>query len=192
MRPASAKAKGRRLQQRVAADLCAAFELHADDVRSCPMGSHGCDVQLSVAAKAQVPWSIECKNQERLNLWAAFAQAEANCAAGTAPVVVAKRNHEEPLCTLRWADALALLRAAKRPRAEPGAESSAESSAKYSAESNAEASAESGEPEDEADVPRLLRRLAGRLEKSAPPQSNALAAPRPPRPPDPPPAGEAP
>ena len=151
MRPASAKAKGRRLQQRVAADLCAAFDLHADDVRSCPMGSHGRDVQLSAAASARIPWSIECKNQERLNLWAAFAQAEANCAAGTAPVVVAKRNHEEPLCTLRWTDALALLRDAKRSRAD--------------------------DPLDD-DVPRLLRRLAERLEKKpVPSEDNAASRP---------------
>ena len=108
MRPASAKAKGRRLQQQVAADLRAAFSLPDDDVRSCAMGGNGEDVQLSDAARARVPWSIECKNQERLNLWAAFDQAEAN-ARGHVPAVIAKRNHREPLCTLRWRDALALL-----------------------------------------------------------------------------------
>ena len=78
MRPSSAKAKGRRLQQQVAADLCEAMGLQEDDVRSCAMGANGEDVQLSVAAREKVPWSIECKNQERLNLWSAFAQAESN------------------------------------------------------------------------------------------------------------------
>ena len=104
MRPSSAKAKGRRLQQRVASDLCDAFDLDADDCRSCPMGSHGEDVQLSAAARAKVPWSIECKNHERLNVWQAMAQAEAHCAAdaNVTPIVVAnstpqrKRKIEYP------------------------------------------------------------------------------------------------
>lgn len=148
MRPASAKAKGRRLQTQVASDLCAAFGLPPDDVRSCPSGSHGEDVQLSDAARRLVPWSIECKNQERLNLWAAFEQAEAN-AAGHTPVVVAKRNRHDALCTMRWSDALALLVAAtKRVRTE-----------------------EPPPPSPSADTRRrevaLLRRLADRLEKDS-------------------------
>ena len=108
MRPSSVKAKGRRLQQLVAADLCSAFNLSVGDVRSCPMGSHGEDVQLSSEARKLVPWSIECKNQERLNIWSAFDQAESN-AGPYVPIVVAKRNHRVPLCTMRWSDALALL-----------------------------------------------------------------------------------
>ena len=113
MKSSSAKAKGRRLQQKVAADLCAAFNLSTDDVQSCPGGSHGEDVRLSEAARDIVPWSIECKNQERLNVWSAFDQAESN-ANGHVPVVVAKRNHRDALCTMRWADALALLVQSKK------------------------------------------------------------------------------
>lgn len=145
MRPSSAKAKGRRLQQQIATDLCAALELSPDDCRSCPMGSHGADVQLSAAARARVPWSIECKNQEKLNMWAAFEQAEAHAASTDErrmPVVVAKRNHKEALCTMRWTDALALLVEAKRPR---GA---------------------AGEGATPADDVRTLRRLADRLEQA--------------------------
>lgn len=115
MKLPSAKAKGRRLQQKIACDLCAAFDLASDDVRSCPGGAHGEDVQLSEAARRVVPWSIECKNQERLNLWTAFEQAVTN-AGDHVPVVVAKRNHHDALCTMRWTDALALLVEAKCSR----------------------------------------------------------------------------
>lgn len=156
MRASSAKAKGRRLQQQVAQDLLKAFgeQLGPDDVRSCPMGSHGCDVQLSTAARRCVPWSIECKNQERLNLREAFQQAEANCSPGTAPVVVSKRNREEPLCTLRWADAVELL---------------------CGAVSDSARRERSGDL-DLLPPARILRRLADRLEKSASPEDNADAA----------------
>ena len=120
MRPSSAKAKGRRLQQAAVADLLAAFpELSRDDVRSCAGGAHGEDVQLSAAARRLIPWSIEAKCVERLNLYAAWEQCVQN-AGPHAPVVVSKRNRHEALCTMRWTDALALLvAAAKRAPAAP-------------------------------------------------------------------------
>ena len=108
MRPSSCKAKGQRLQKQIAADLCTAFNLATDDVRSCSSGAHGEDVQLSAAARARVPWSIEAKNVEKLNFRAAFEQAKRNAGAHT-PVLVSKCNHEDALCTMRWSDALALL-----------------------------------------------------------------------------------
>ena len=137
------------MQQAVVADLCAAFRLGDDDVRSCPMGSHGPDVQLSAAAKEHIPWTIECKNQERVNIWAAFAQAEANCGDRSVPVVVVKRNHEQPLCAMRWTHALALLQEAGEARRRRDDDSSADAA--------------------EDDVPRLLRRIADQLEKKVDP-----------------------
>lgn len=92
MRVQSAKAKGRRLQQTVASAICTAFNLHADDVRSTSMGAGGEDVQLSTRARELVPYSFECKNQERLNVWAALDQARANAPSATTPVLVIKRN----------------------------------------------------------------------------------------------------
>ena len=122
MRPASARAKGRRLQLMVAVDLQRAFDLSPDDCRSCPSGAHGEDVQLSAAARRVVPWSIECKNQERIvsaALWSAFEQAVRNAGDHT-PVVVAKKNHHPAVCMMRWTDALALLqRASGAPQPEP-------------------------------------------------------------------------
>ena len=97
MRPQSAKAKGRRLQQAVVEALLDAFpHLTEDDVRSTPMGAHGEDVQLSPAARAAVPFSFECKNCERVNVWDALGQAAANARGRGTPALVLKRNRREP------------------------------------------------------------------------------------------------
>lgn len=101
MRPQSAKAKGRRLQQSVAADLQQAFSLEPDDVRSTSMGANGEDVLLSSAAREKFPYSIECKNTERLNLWDSWGQAKAN-AGGHSPLLVVHKNNSETLCVLNW------------------------------------------------------------------------------------------
>ena len=93
MKTHSAKAKGRRLQQEVRDRLLEVSKLHPDDIRSTPMGSSGEDVMLSPAARKVFPWSIECKNVEKLSIWSAIEQARANAKDYT-PVVVFTKNHE--------------------------------------------------------------------------------------------------
>jgi len=109
MRPSSAKAKGRRLQDLVRNDILEAFpQLEEDDVGVAIMGESGEDIHLSPVARRLIPASIECKNQERFSIWAALKQAEAN-ASGRPPLVVFKRNHSEVYAALRWQDLLILL-----------------------------------------------------------------------------------
>ena len=99
MRPSSAKAKGRRLQQELRDAILAAFpHLTPDDVRSTSMGASGEDTLLSPAARAAFPFASECKNQEALNIWKALEQAEANAdpAAGKYPLLVFRRNRTRP------------------------------------------------------------------------------------------------
>lgn len=108
MRPSSAKAKGRRLQQRAAADLVTALGLEPDDVVSRSTGANGTDLLLSPAAQAVFPFAVECKNTERLNVWAAWAQAMGN-AGHRLPLVLAARNRTEPLAIVRWSDLLRLV-----------------------------------------------------------------------------------
>lgn len=109
MRPSSAKAKGRRLQQRVAADIVQTCGLEPDDVTSRSSGATGTDVLLSPAARRAFPYAVECKNVESLNVWKSFEQAAANGQKEKlVPVLVAARNHTEPLAILRWADFLNL------------------------------------------------------------------------------------
>ena len=92
MKTSSAKAKGRRLQQKVASLLVESFEgLEPDDIRSTGMGQSGEDIQLSPLARRKIPFSFECKNQERLNIWAAIEQAEAN-QGDYDPAIVFTRN----------------------------------------------------------------------------------------------------
>ena len=69
MKTRSAKSKGRRLQNQIKELLLESFkELEPDDVRSAIMGETGEDIKLSPAARRQIPYSFECKNQENLKL----------------------------------------------------------------------------------------------------------------------------
>lgn len=95
MKTSSAKAKGRRLQQEVRDALIQISKLHPDDIRSTPMGSSGEDIMLSRAARAIFPWSIECKNVEKLSIWSAIEQARENCKPDNVPMVVFTKNHED-------------------------------------------------------------------------------------------------
>ena len=93
MKTQSCKAKGRRLQQQVRDKILSCFDhLTLDDVRSTSMGAGGEDVQLSTEARKCVPFSFECKNVEKLNVWCAVDQAKENCPPGSDPVLIMKKN----------------------------------------------------------------------------------------------------
>jgi hypothetical protein len=95
MRVQSAKSKGRRLQQWVRDKILEYFpELTENDVRSTSMGASGEDVLLSQAAIDLFPYAVECKNVEKLNIWSALEQAEANRCDKT-PLLVFKRNRSK-------------------------------------------------------------------------------------------------
>ena len=98
MKPSSAKAKGRKLQQWVR-DLILHRHpsLEPDDVRSTAMGAGGEDIQLSPAARRVVPMSIECKNLQSMAFYKWLDQAWMNCPKKSEPVVVAKANHRRPV-----------------------------------------------------------------------------------------------
>lgn len=114
MKTQSCKSKGRRLQQKVVADVLAAFpHLQPDDVRSTSMGCGGEDVQLSSAARRAFPFSVECKNTEKLALWSALEQCQANCRAPDTPLVIFKRNRSPTYAALPWETLLALITAAR-------------------------------------------------------------------------------
>ena len=109
--PASRKAKGRRLQQAVRQDLIDRLGIDPGDILSTAMGQSGCDLYLSPAARERFPFAVECKAQETISLPAWWKQCETNASkVGLVPLLVFKRNREEPLAVLRWEDLLALLR----------------------------------------------------------------------------------
>lgn len=118
MKTQSAKSKGRRLQQKVAADIVKHFPaLQEDDARSTSMGCGGEDVQLSPAARRCFPFSVECKNCEKLALWPSLQQCAANAGPGAAPLLVFKRNHSPTYAVLEWEQLLRLLPATYPPEA---------------------------------------------------------------------------
>ena len=92
MKTRSAKNKGKRLQNTVRDVLLETFDtLEPDDIKSAIMGDSGEDIQLSPAARKLIPYSIECKNQEAVNVWKSYEQAAEN-SGKYEPVVVIKRN----------------------------------------------------------------------------------------------------
>ena len=92
MKTSSKKGKGRRLQNYVVEKLLFLFpKLEQDDIKGAVMGESGEDIKLSPAARKIIPYSFECKNQERLNIWSSLNQAEDNCK-GFDPVLIFKRN----------------------------------------------------------------------------------------------------
>ena len=95
----SAKAKGRNLQKWVVNKLIETFDIHPEDIKSCSMGAGGEDVVMARAAREKFPFSVECKNVEKLNVWDAYEQAKAN-SSGYEPIVVMKKNHKKPLVVL--------------------------------------------------------------------------------------------
>lgn len=110
MSPRSAKAKGRRLQNEVAARIREAFNLPVEDVKGTVMGDSGIDVRLSAAAREKFPFATECKCVERMALWDAWAQTTANAGVeGLSPLLVHRRNNTEALAILSFEDFLTLV-----------------------------------------------------------------------------------
>ena len=96
MKTSSAKAKGRRLQQWVRDKLIEELDVHPEDIESRSMGAGGEDLIMARAARQKFPYSIECKNQESINIWKSYDQAKEN-AGDYEPIVVVKRNNTKPL-----------------------------------------------------------------------------------------------
>jgi len=99
MKTSSAKAKGRRLQQKFMQLLIEKLDIDPEDIESRSMGAGGEDLIMSKAARSKFPYSVECKNQERLNIWTAWEQASNNSGVYE-PIVVIKRNGVPPLVVL--------------------------------------------------------------------------------------------
>ena len=93
MRPQSAKAKGRRFQQWVRDMLIEHRDIHPEDIESRSMGAGGED------ARQKFPFSIECKNVEKLNVYDAYDQACANSGDNT-PILFMKKNGKKPLAVV--------------------------------------------------------------------------------------------
>jgi hypothetical protein len=105
MKTSSCKAKGRRACQDLKDALLKRFpELEPDDVQITSSGVTGEDLMLSPKARKFFPFSVEVKNQEKLNIWAAYSQA---CSHGAhTPLLVFKRNRSKLMVCLELEDFL--------------------------------------------------------------------------------------
>jgi len=113
---ASRKAKGRNLQNKVREMLLEAFPLLQDgDVKTALMGETGSDIKFSPCAKQQIPYIIECKNQERINIWEYIGQAEDNAKKEMGvPLVVFKRNRSKIYAIIEFSELLRVLSNGRR------------------------------------------------------------------------------
>ena len=99
MKTQSRKAKGRRLQNQFMQLLIEKLDIDPEDIESRSMGAGGEDLIMSKAARNKFPYSVECKNQESLNIWKAWEQANGNKGIYE-PLVVIKKNGVSPLVVL--------------------------------------------------------------------------------------------
>lgn len=99
MKTQSAKAKGRRFQQWVRDKLIEILSINEDDVESRSMGASGEDLIMAQAARQRFPFSIECKNQEKINIWNSYSQAETN-SGKYEPILFIKKNNKKPLVVI--------------------------------------------------------------------------------------------
>ena len=110
MKTSSGKAKGRRLQNKIRDLLLEHFsdKLEPDDVKVAIMGESGEDIKLSPAARKLIPYSFECKNQEKLNIWSSLEQAEEN-SGDYPPVLIFKRNRSKTYVTIELEEFMKLI-----------------------------------------------------------------------------------
>jgi hypothetical protein len=120
MKTSSAKAKGRKLQNLLVKKLIDMLGIDPEDVESRPMGSQGEDIIISKNARKDFPFSPECKNQEKINIWDSFAQAEANTPPNVEPLLVFTRNRKPVYAMLELDTLLTLLAEFNEAKKESG------------------------------------------------------------------------
>ena len=113
----SRKNKGQRLQKEIVQTLRKKFGFDSKEqlndfegnITANPMGMAGIDIRLSPLAQETIPFDIESKNQEKLNIWSAIQQAEDNSKEGRIPLLVFSRNRSKTYAVLEFDKLLELL-----------------------------------------------------------------------------------
>jgi hypothetical protein len=91
------------LQKKIVETILKVFNLEASECRSTPMGCSGEDVWMSDKARKVMPWAIESKCQEKLNIWASLKQAEGENRKYP-PLLVFSKNRTLIYCALKFDD----------------------------------------------------------------------------------------
>lgn len=109
MKTASCKQKGRKACKDVQELLYKyAPYLQPGDIEVTSSGVTGEDIKLSPAARVQYPYAIECKNQEKLNIWSAIEQAKTHVKTSEIPLLFFKRNRSDLMVCLSAEDFMKL------------------------------------------------------------------------------------
>ena len=85
------------------------LNIHEEDIESRSMGAGGEDLIMARAAREKFPYSIECKNQEKINIWESLNQAEEN-SGDYPPVLIFKRNRSKTYAVLELEDFIDLIK----------------------------------------------------------------------------------
>ena len=119
MKTRSAKNKGQRLQKEVVQTLRKKFKFDDKEqlnilcfeghIQANPIGMSNVDVKLSPLAQEIIPFDIECKNTEKLNVWGALKQAEDNSKEDRIPLLVFSRNRSKTYAVLEFDKLLELM-----------------------------------------------------------------------------------
>lgn len=84
--------------------------INEEDIESRSMGAGGEDLILARAARNKFPFSVECKNTERANVWSFYEQASSNSKDNTPVVFMTKNRKGAGLAVLKTEDFLRLVR----------------------------------------------------------------------------------
>jgi len=116
MKPKSAKAKGRRLQQHIRDLIIQVFNYDPELVKCAIMGEKGVDVMaLNTVLADPLHVAFEAKAVESFSLPACWKQAETNArAVGRRPVLVTRRNNSEALAVVTLEHLLTLMYLARK------------------------------------------------------------------------------
>ncbi len=103
IKPSSAKAKGRNLQNWVCKKISELLGIpwgKDEEIASREMGQAGVDIRLVGRALRRFPFSVECKWQESWSILSWIKQAQMNQKPGTDWLLVAKKNRIKPVVIL--------------------------------------------------------------------------------------------
>lgn len=121
IQPASAKAKGRSLQQWACARISELLDLpwgKDELIASREASQSGTDVRLIGEARRRFPFSVECKWQETWAIPAWIKQAESNQREGTDWLIICKKSRAAPIAIMDAERFFALLRNTKNGKGE--------------------------------------------------------------------------
>ena len=113
MRPKSAKAKGKNFERAIAKAINSAFDSDTARRTPCSGALDSWPGDICLLPEPIRDFVIECKNQERMNLWAWIAQAERE-AADKKMALVFSRNRSDTYVCMRFDEWLRLLKEARQ------------------------------------------------------------------------------